>query len=337
MSRYRRTTLASAVEVSGVGLFTATPSTVRLSPLQRDTIDAICKDNASRVLAHTGFRFIFRRTDVPASLWCLAGPGAISTGPIHPAFATMPPRCTCLDVSQTGFEVFETGAGSAAQTTATVGTVEHVLGALVGMGITDALIDVDGPEVPIMDGSALAFAQLIDQAGTTPIDGEVVPMLVRAPIVIERAGTRIEVHPSEFAAFTYALDYGDSSPITPGVCSWMFDEAGSMGGGDAVVATGRDGFFSLVAPARTFSLKSEVDHMRAKGLFSHLDTTDMLVIDQSGPIATGYRHPQECALHKLLDLIGDLSLAGAPIAGHVVGARTGHAANHAMAREIGLE
>ncbi|MCA9277981.1 MAG: UDP-3-O-acyl-N-acetylglucosamine deacetylase [Phycisphaeraceae bacterium] len=319
-----RTTLKHAVEVSGVGLFTGAPATLRLSPFTNPAIEATCGDGAMFVRSCTGYRFVFRRTDTGAAPWCVAGPDVISRTPIHPAFREMPPRCTSLDLRVSGHD-------SAEQPIATVGTVEHILSALVGMGITDALIEVDGPEVPILDGSSLAFAALIHQSGTQTLDDEIQPIVVREPVVIERNDTRIEVQPSNTYSLTYSLDYGASSPIRNGVCSWVNDDADSIESDTAVVATGRDGYASLVAPARTFCLKAEADQMQRAGFFKHLTTRDMLVIDGDGPIDTTYRHPQECALHKLLDLIGDLALAGAPILGHIAASRTGHAANHAMA------
>jgi UDP-3-O-acyl N-acetylglucosamine deacetylase len=207
-----------------------------------------------------------------------------------------------------------------------VQTVEHVLSALAAAGITDALIEVSAPETPIGDGSALPFIEAISRAGVCALPGEVEPIVVRDALEVEiGAGGRIVATPGDVAGLelVYHLDYGPGAPIAPHTARWF-----CPAGGDAAAYT-RD-----IAPARTFSTLAEATAMRATGLFTHLSPRDMLVVGPDGPVENAYRFPDEPARHKLLDLLGDLSLAGRPVRGRVEAWRSGHALNHAIAARL---
>lgn len=202
---------------------------------------------------------------------------------------------------------------------ATILTVEHILSALVGLGITDAIIEIQGPEVPIGDGSAAPFTNAISAAGTAAHATTVEPIRPTREIVIEAGAGRIVARPRQApgASYTYELDYGPGAPIPAQRATW----AG-------------EGYATQVAPARTFCLLAEAEQMRALGLFTDLSPKDMLVIGAAGPIENAYRFPDEPARHKLLDLIGDLALAGRPIQADITATRAGHALNHDMARAL---
>ena len=284
-------TVAQHAGVKGVGLFTAARSALVVKP------------------APPGHGIVFVRTDagsgpIPADVLNLA------TTPVHPAFASMPARCTGLS------------ADPADTDAPCVFTVEHILAALVGLGITDARIEVDGPEVPIMDGSAKPFvdamlaAGIREQAGAGPD-----PIAIGAPMDVEG----IELRPGSTPVYAYCIDYGDRSPIKPG---WArLTDVGAT-------PESRRAFVEQVAPARTFCLLEEAEAMHRAGLFGHLGYEDMLVLGDDGPIENRLRFDDEPARHKLLDLIGDLALVGRPIAGSVSGEKTGHAQNHAAARAV---
>ena len=277
-----RRTLRNPAEVRGAGLFTAAPATVRIFP------------------ANPGAGFAFRRVDLPGA-------------PLIPATAAH------LAPSPTGRNTTLAVPGPP---TASVATVEHILSALAGLGVTDALIEIDGPEVPIADGSAAPFTDAIAAVGVTDLGPTIKPIVITAPIrIADSSGGPgvISAEPSSSAEYIYELDYGPGAPIPAQ---------------RAVYATASGDYAAAVAPARTFCLETEARAMRAAGLFTHLSPRDMLVIGPSGPIDNHYRFPDEPACHKLLDLIGDLALAGRPIQGRVTASRTGHAANHAMARAI---
>ncbi len=238
-----------------------------------------------------------------------------------------------------------------------VHTTEHLLSAMAAMGLWSARIDLDGPEVPIMDGSAEPFVRALLAAGVMTGPGPRPPVYrITTPIVIEAGSARIEALPLEASVSSsstpaaaagsacntpapptatavetgralwaeYHLDYGESSPIPRQSASVIVAADGA--GGD---------FIARVAPARTFSLLAEALAARAAGLFAHVSPADMLVIgDDGAPIENSWRLSEEPARHKLLDLIGDLALVGGPIVGRVIARRSGHALNHQLARQI---
>jgi UDP-3-O-acyl N-acetylglucosamine deacetylase len=214
---------------------------------------------------------------------------------------------------------------------ASVETVEHVLSALAGLGITDALLRIDGPEVPVGDGSANAFVSAILAAGIedvpqqTGMNGCRGPVVIREPARFADGVGTIEALPAEKPGLelVYRLDYGADSPI-PAQSARLFVPPG-----------GANGEYALqIAPARTFCLLAEAQAMRKMGMFAHLEPRDLLVIGEQGPIDNEYRFDNEPARHKVLDLLGDLSLAGRPIWGRVVATRTGHTMNHAVAARL---
>ncbi len=213
-----------------------------------------------------------------------------------------------------------------------VQTVEHVMSALAGLGITDAMVEVEGPELPIGDGSAQPFVRAILDAGVKELVGEKLrPIVVTDRIEIEDprgpAAGRMVAEPGDGPGLelVYHLDYGSGAPIAPQTVRFR-----SMPGGDDYGTT--------IAPARTFSTLDEAVAMRKMGLFAHLTAAEMLVIGPDGPVENAYRFSDEPARHKLLDMLGDLALATGgtrPIQGRVTAWRSGHALNHAMARRLG--
>lgn len=209
--------------------------------------------------------------------------------------------------------------------TAIVMTVEHILSALAGQGVTDALIELRGPELPIGDGSAAIFAQALRFAGFTdaPAPATSKPLAPAREITVESGDARIVARPRSTpgASYTYELDYGPGAPIPAQKASWS---------GDAKDYTAN------IAPARTFCLQAEAEQMRAAGLFKDFSPRDLLVIGPGGPIENTYRFENEPARHKLLDLIGDLSIAGGgrPIRADITATRAGHALNHQMAKAL---
>jgi UDP-3-O-acyl-N-acetylglucosamine deacetylase len=224
-------------------------------------------------------------------------------------------------------------------------TCEHVLSALAGLGLWNACVVLsEGSEVPIADGSALAFVELARASGLlagadgasrasvpNPLIGaSIEPIVVNDEVRVHDQHASIVVRPlraGETPSMRYDLDYGSAAPWLVGSATWQ--------GGAAE-------YVREIAPARTFSLQSEALRARGAGLFAHLSPKDMLVLDDEGvPIDNELRFANEPARHKLLDLIGDLALLGRPIAGHVHAVRSGHAlaAECALrlARQAGLE
>ncbi len=226
----------------------------------------------------------------------------LSNEPAHPAFTSMKPRCTTIRVGD-----------------APVFTVEHILSALTGLGIDNAHITLSANELPIFDGSALPFARAIIESGIVELDEPAAPITVTQPIRVEDGDSWIEIEPSDTPSYSYTIDYGPDSPVTPATVSWGSDP---------------EDYLARVAPARTFSLEHEVSAMRGLGLFDHFTPRDLLVLSDSGPIDNALNHEHECALHKLLDLIGDLRLVGSPLIARVRAHKSGHALAHSAARAI---
>lgn len=206
---------------------------------------------------------------------------------------------------------------------ASVQTVEHLLAACAGLGITDAAIKVDGPEVPIMDGSALPFAQAILDAGIKPFQETIDPIQVKNAVTAASRDAVISAiptdDPSQSPAIRYTLDYEDNPHVLPSTVAFTINQ---------------ETFLNEIAPARTFSTRPEAEAARAQGMFTHLEPKDMLVLEHGKPVDNQLRFQDEPARHKVLDVLGDLALIGAPLAARVVASRSGHALHHDLASRI---
>lgn len=205
---------------------------------------------------------------------------------------------------------------------ATVETVEHLMSALSGLEIDNALIKVDGPEVPGGDGSALPFVEGLMRAGTTEQDQSRGVLLVKDPIYLQDGDSMIAAFPNDTKGLqvVYDLDYGQQSDrIHRQTQSWN---------------SANGSYIEEVAPARTFSLQEEAAALQASGMCVHLSPSDVLVIGERGPIDNEYRFENEPVRHKILDMIGDLYLAGAPIQCRIVASRSGHSLNRLLCLAI---
>jgi UDP-3-O-[3-hydroxymyristoyl] N-acetylglucosamine deacetylase len=199
-----------------------------------------------------------------------------------------------------------------------VGTVEHFLAVLHGYGITNILVKVQG-EVPILDGSALEFCQLIEEAG---IDEQQEPW---PEIVIDRPyrvgaddGESITIEPAEFFSVRYLLKY--PRPVGAQEYSYMHN--------------GPESFRSEIAPARTFGFLKDMEKLQKSGLINGGKLDNCILIDEDKIINTELRFPDELARHKILDIMGDFYLLGRPIRGKVTARMTGHSDNIALLREL---
>jgi len=205
---------------------------------------------------------------------------------------------------------------------AVVETIEHCMSAIRGKGIDNVLLQINGPEVPLGDGSALPFMEAIDAAGIRQQDAAREVLRVTEPIILREDDAMLAAFPSEGDEFRvmYELDYPSHEDRIPRQ-SFAFSIA-------------RDDYGRQVAPSRTFSLREEAAALQEQGLCVHLSPADVLVVGEDGPIDNAWRFDNEPARHKALDLIGDLMLAGRPVAGHFVATRSGHALNRRMCRAI---
>ena len=190
-----------------------------------------------------------------------------------------------------------------------VGTVEHLLSAVMACGITDVEIHIDGPEVPIVDGSALPFMHLIDAAGVRELGAEIPLLRLREPIEVVDGEKFIRMAPSNRLVLKYKIDF--SHPVI-GRQSFNFDYH-------------HDSFLKKIAPARTFGFVRDVEKMRAAGLALGGSVENCIVLDDEAVMNGPLRFRDEFVRHKILDLLGDLALIGRPIAGEITANRAGHA------------
>jgi UDP-3-O-[3-hydroxymyristoyl] N-acetylglucosamine deacetylase len=201
----------------------------------------------------------------------------------------------------------------------TVSTIEHLMAALYALQVDDLVIELDGPEVPILDGSSRPFVDLILEAGRVESDVPRQYLTVVKPIQVEHEDKRISVHPHPEYRVTYAIDF--DHPILG-----YQELTASLWGGEA--------FQEKLAPARTFAFEHEVEALRRAGLARGGSLDNAVVLGDHGPLNPELRFRDEFVRHKMLDLTGDLSLLGHPLRGHVVAYRAGHDLHGRLARRI---
>jgi UDP-3-O-acyl N-acetylglucosamine deacetylase len=199
--------------------------------------------------------------------------------------------------------------------------VEHVLASLAGMKIDNCFIELNAPEPPGLDGSAQGFVTALKQAGLRLQNARRAIWTVNEPVSVSEGGGRLTLHPFPDTRLrvTYLLDYGPQSPIV----LQRHTE-------DAVP----EGFLNGLAMCRTFLLDSEAEALRKQGLGAKTSMGDLLVFGPRGPIDNELRFGNEPARHKGLDIVGDLSLLGHDLVGHVVGYRSGHSHNVRLVRRL---
>ncbi len=207
------------------------------------------------------------------------------------------------------------------QPPAHVGLVEHVLAALAGMKIDNCIVELNAPEPPGLDGSAKEFVAALGDAGLVVQPCPQPCYAVNESVVVAARGATLALHPSDDSGLTltYFLDYGPASPIGRQV--WT----GTVSSGP---------FASDLAPCRTFLLLAEAEELRRQGLGRNTTFADLLVFGPNGPIDNRLRFANEPARHKVLDMIGDLSLLGMDLCGHVVAYRSGHPLNVELVRVL---
>ena len=198
-------------------------------------------------------------------------------------------------------------------------TVEHLLAALSGLGISNIRIEVDGPEIPGLDGSALPFVKYLKELGICDQGSPKEVYKITEPIFCFDKLKAISIYPADELSVAYVLDYPN-----PGLRNQK---------ADFIVRP--DIFEKEIAPARTFCTEKEALELKKHGFGLGASPENTLVIGESGVLNNNrLRFDDECARHKVLDIIGDLSLLGFPIAGRVVGIRSGHTLNGKLVEEI---
>jgi len=200
-----------------------------------------------------------------------------------------------------------------------VGTVEHVLSAAYGEGLDNCTIELDGPEVPIVDGSALPFVRLFHAAGFERLDVAVERLSVSQPVEVSRGDRGLSFRPDgPGLTITYEIDF--PHPI--------------VGRQELTVAIRPEEYSARIAPARTFGFARDVEAMRARGLARGGTLHNAVVLDDTGVLSGPLRFRDEFVRHKVLDLVGDLALLGAVMDGHIHARRAGHALHIEFARAL---
>ena len=271
-----RTTLATGIDFSGIGLHSGQKIWMTIAP------------------APAGAGISFLRVDAPEQKQSV---------PARYDLVTDTTLCTRL-TNEHGVSV---------------GTVEHVMAALAGCGITDAIVALDGPEVPIMDGSAAPFVRSIAETGLATLNVPLQAIRILRPIRVEKDGKLAELSPADQFEIDFQIDFSD--PVI---------------GKQRFATTVTKGVFAEeLSDCRTFGYLSEVERLRSMGLARGGSLRNAIVVD-NGRILNpeGLRHPDEFVRHKILDAIGDLALAGAPILGRYRAIKSGHEMTNLLLRAL---
>ncbi|WP_138465299.1 UDP-3-O-acyl-N-acetylglucosamine deacetylase [Poseidonocella sp. HB161398] len=236
----------------------------------------------------------FRRTD------------AAATGELIPArwdMVEQTPLCTRL--------IGESGDS--------VSTVEHVMAALAGLGIHNAVIALDGPEVPILDGSAAPFVRGILNAGVEALAAPAKVIEILKPVEVRRGDAVARLEPSSAVELSFQISFPDAA----------------IGSQSRALDLANGAFIRELCDSRTFCRQSDVEAMHAAGLALGGTLENAVVVDGDRVVSPGgLRHSDEPVRHKMLDALGDLAMAGGPILGRYTGHKAGHALTNELLRQV---
>ncbi|MCY1045851.1 UDP-3-O-acyl-N-acetylglucosamine deacetylase [Corallococcus sp. bb12-1] len=200
-----------------------------------------------------------------------------------------------------------------------VGTVEHLMSALAGMGIDNVRLELDGPEVPIMDGSAAPFTHAIMEAGAHELDAPREYLVIKKSVAVSDGDKQASITPARRFRISCTIDF--EHPVIQGQ---SFD-----------VDVNDRGFSREISRARTFGFLRDVEKLKTLGLARGGSLENAVVVDEASILnPDGLRFPDEFVRHKILDAIGDVSLFGRPVIGHMTAFKTGHALNHKLVRKV---
>lgn len=203
-----------------------------------------------------------------------------------------------------------------------IATIEHLMSACMGLGVDNLIVEVDGPELPILDGSSAPFVQVLLNAGLKTLTAPQRTIRILEPVEVQIGAKRAALLPAE-----------DFDGLDLDVTIRFADAA--IGVQRRRVQLSAETFLTEIADARTFGFLSDVDAMRAAGLGRGASMDNTVVVDAGGVVnPEGLRFDDEFVRHKLLDAVGDLSLAGAPICGRFVADQPGHALNALLVRAL---
>lgn len=200
-----------------------------------------------------------------------------------------------------------------------VSTVEHVMAALAGCGVHNVLIEVDGPEFPILDGSAVPFVRGILGVGVVSLDKPVQAIRILKPVEFKTDAGWARLEPSDQPEMSFHIDFTDRA----------------IGVQSKSMNLSNGSFVRELCDSRTFCRNADVEKMRANGLALGGTLENAVVVDGDKVLSPGgLRHADEAVRHKMLDALGDIALAGAPIIGRYIGHRAGHAITNSLLRTL---
>lgn len=198
-----------------------------------------------------------------------------------------------------------------------VATVEHLLSAAVGASLDNVLVELDGPEVPILDGSALPWLDAFETAGFAPQNALAIPFSPSRVIAVpDSSGRKLEIRPARDLRVTYTIDFPNPA----------------VGRQSITVVVTPGSYAAHLAPARTFGFLSEYEALKAHGLARGAREDNCIVVGADRVENGELRFADEFVRHKALDLLGDLALVGRPVVGHIVAHKAGHAMHATLAR-----
>jgi len=200
-------------------------------------------------------------------------------------------------------------------------TIEHCLAAISALDIDNLIIEVEGSELPAPDCSSAGFFKVLKRAGIVEQQAKRKEFVITEPISITSGDACVYALPNsgDGLSITYDLDYSGHTGVKRQVFSCRVTP---------------EGFEKNLASARTFLLEVEAKQFQARGVGTHLSPRDILVIGSDGPIKNSYRFPDECARHKIVDLIGDIALLGRAVKGRIVAYKSGHSLNQQLVRKL---
>lgn len=252
------------------------------------------KVSITLIPAKADFGVVFKRTDI-------AGKGALIPATFDNVIETM--LCTKI--------------GNADGVS--VATIEHLMAALSGCGIDNLLVEINGAEMPVMDGSSAPFVFLIECAGTQELDAPRKAIRIEKPVSVEDKDRFAGFEPCQGSILDFTIDFDNPTIARQQHCIHM----------------GRGVFKEEIARARTFGFLHEVEYMRANGLARGGSLDNAVVVSADGVMnEDGLRFENEFVRHKILDAVGDLALAGMPIIGRYTGVCSGHYINNQLLRAL---
>lgn len=201
----------------------------------------------------------------------------------------------------------------------TVSTIEHLMSALYALEVDNVLIEIDGPEVPVLDGSAIPYVLLINESGVVSQRAKRQEIIITKPIEIVEGDRSIAIYPHTHYEIDFSIDF----------------QHRMLRAQRKSIPINREEFTQHVSRARTFGFKKDVDTLRSMGLARGGSLENAVVIDEFKVLNTGgLRYEDEFVRHKILDCVGDLALCGARIRGRVAAVKSGHDLNNRLCRAL---